>query len=363
MRVRFISTMPRSGYSGGRLLALTMAEALATTGVDVEFIVDEIPEMYQEFRPFSSVSLRPLDFANLSPWADRSVDITVIVPVQGSVALHGEWTRHAVECRSAIVLLNFESPNWFNAVSPYPRPVELWKGWEIVSEHADMVLSISAEGDRWARDYYRAVPSGCVFDHCHPGINSFAADLAPAVPQRLKEIVMLTRIDPHKGFDQLSPLAHRRFRGFRLSVFVGSGDLDARWVRRWRARLERHGVELRVEGAIIGIDKFALLKRAAVLYFPTRFEGFGIPPLEAAYCLLPCACSDLPVLREFGGEAFIYGDPTSTDSMREAVSEAIDHGQQVLAEHERIRQIADIREYGARLLSRLMVLGKKRGGG
>jgi glycosyltransferase involved in cell wall biosynthesis len=362
MKVRFISAMPRKGYSGGRLLALTMAEALATQGVEVDFLVNEIPEMYDEFRPFSSVTLRHVDFANLSPWADREIDVTVIVPVQGSVDLHGEWARHAIECRSKTVLLNFESPNWFNAVSPYPRPVELWQGWEIVSENADMVLSISAEGDRWARDYYQTVPADCVFDYCHPGINSLAADLAPSVAHRSNEIVMLTRIDPHKGFDSISPVAHSSFRGYRLLAFVGTGDPGRSWVRRWTARLGRHGVDFKVAGAITGVEKFALLKRAAVLYFPTRFEGFGIPPLEAAYCLLPCACSDLPVLREFGGEAFTYGDPTSETSMRDAVLKAIESGPSVRAEHDRIRRIADIREYGSRLVRQLEGLMKRRRG-
>jgi len=360
MRVRFISAMPRTGYSGGRLLALTMAEALATQGFEVDFLVNEIPEMYDEFRPFSSVTLRRADFANLSPWADREIDVTVIVPIQGAVDLHGEWARHAVECSSAIVLLNFESPNWFNAVSPYPRSVELWRGWEIVSEHAAMVMSISAEGNRWARDYYQRVPADCLFDFCHPGINSPAADLAPSASHRSNEIVMLTRIDPHKGFDSIAPLAHQILRGYRLLAFVGTGDPGRRWVRRWTSRLERYGVDFKVRGAITGVEKFALLKRAAVLYFPTRFEGFGIPPLEAAYCLLPCACSDLPVLREFGGEAFTYGDPNSEISMRNAVLKAIDSGPAVRAEHERISRIADIREYGARLVRQLKSLTTRR---
>lgn len=363
MKVRFVSTMPKSGYSGGRLLALTMAEALATTGVEVDFLVDAVPEMYDEFRPFSSVKLTTADFSNLCRSADRSIDVTVIVPVQGCVALHGEWVRHGLENNSAVVLLNFESPNWFNAVSPYPRPRELWQGWDLVSEYSDMVMSISQEGDRWARDYYSGASPKCRFGFCHPGINTWAADLAPARQgERSKRIVVLTRIDRHKGFDQLEPLLDSCFRGYRVSVFLGTGNVRQGWVRRWRDRFDKYGVEFEVRNAVIGVDKFALLKSAAAMYFPTRFEGFGLPPLEAAYCNLPCACSDLPVLREFGGRALTYGDPSSVESMRNAVVSALEGGSLVRSEHQRIRAIADIHEYGKRVFRQLeSVVGHRKG--
>ena len=42
----------------------------------------------------------------------------------------------------------------------------------------------------------------------------------------------------------------------------------------------------------------ALMTGAAALLFPSRYEGFGLPPLEAAACGTPAIVSDLPVLRE-----------------------------------------------------------------
>ena len=34
------------------------------------------------------------------------------------------------------------------------------------------------------------------------------------------------------------------------------------------------------------------------MVFPTRFEGFGLPPAEALYCGRPCLAYDIPILRE-----------------------------------------------------------------
>jgi glycosyltransferase involved in cell wall biosynthesis len=45
----------------------------------------------------------------------------------------------------------------------------------------------------------------------------------------------------------------------------------------------------------------AVLTGATALLYPSRYEGFGLPPLEARACGTPALVSDLPVLRESGG--------------------------------------------------------------
>lgn len=53
----------------------------------------------------------------------------------------------------------------------------------------------------------------------------------------------------------------------------------------------------------------ALLQGARLLVFPSLFEGFGIPVLEAFRLGVPVACSDLPALREAAGEAALFFAP------------------------------------------------------
>jgi glycosyltransferase involved in cell wall biosynthesis len=50
----------------------------------------------------------------------------------------------------------------------------------------------------------------------------------------------------------------------------------------------------------------AVYRRAALLLFPSSYEGFGLPVVEAMACGLPVVLSDLPVLREVGGSAAVY---------------------------------------------------------
>jgi glycosyltransferase involved in cell wall biosynthesis len=58
----------------------------------------------------------------------------------------------------------------------------------------------------------------------------------------------------------------------------------------------------------------ALYRRAALVLLPSEREGFGLPLIEAMACGTPVLCSDLPVLREVGGEAAEYcplGEPST----------------------------------------------------
>lgn len=66
-----------------------------------------------------------------------------------------------------------------------------------------------------------------------------------------------------------------------------------------------------------------LYRTSTAMVFPTRFEGFGLPVLEAMAHGCPVLCSDIPVLHEVGGDAAIYFDPTSASAMAEAIDAAL----------------------------------------
>jgi glycosyltransferase involved in cell wall biosynthesis len=71
------------------------------------------------------------------------------------------------------------------------------------------------------------------------------------------------------------------------------------------------------------IDDFAALapyyQTAACLLFPSFYESSGLPPIEAMTFKCPVVVSDIPALRERCGDAAIYCDPHSIDSIRNAV--------------------------------------------
>jgi glycosyltransferase involved in cell wall biosynthesis len=64
----------------------------------------------------------------------------------------------------------------------------------------------------------------------------------------------------------------------------------------------------------------AVYRRASVVLQPSEREGFGLPVIEALACATPVVASDLPVLREVGGEAALYCPVGDVSSWTEAVA-------------------------------------------
>jgi glycosyltransferase involved in cell wall biosynthesis len=70
----------------------------------------------------------------------------------------------------------------------------------------------------------------------------------------------------------------------------------------------------------VGDDDLAALYEGAVcLVFPSKTEGFGIPPLEAMARGCPVIASNIASLLEVGGDAVAYVNPDRGDSWREAI--------------------------------------------
>jgi glycosyltransferase involved in cell wall biosynthesis len=66
-----------------------------------------------------------------------------------------------------------------------------------------------------------------------------------------------------------------------------------------------------------------LYRRAAALVFPSLYEGFGQPPLEAMACGCPVACSDAASLPEVVGAAARLFDPNDPEAIAAAVLEVL----------------------------------------
>ncbi|MFL6018288.1 MAG: glycosyltransferase family 4 protein [Gaiellaceae bacterium] len=84
--------------------------------------------------------------------------------------------------------------------------------------------------------------------------------------------------------------------------------------------LERRGADLR--GYVEKAELAALYRRALCVVLPSRFEGFGLPVLEAMACGTPVVAADEPALREVGGDAAIYADDAGlADAVRRALAD------------------------------------------
>ncbi len=87
--------------------------------------------------------------------------------------------------------------------------------------------------------------------------------------------------------------------------------------------------KLQIQNKIIHLDinndktLSYLYSKAIVFVFPSLYEGFGIPILEAFSCRCPVAASNKSSLPEVGGDAALYFDPSDENSIRETVKRIV----------------------------------------
>ena len=78
-------------------------------------------------------------------------------------------------------------------------------------------------------------------------------------------------------------------------------------------------------GEVTKEELVALYNRADVFVFPSLYEGFGIPPLEAMACGTPVAAANNSSIPEVVGDAAILFDARNTEQIKEAIQQLLDN--------------------------------------
>jgi glycosyltransferase involved in cell wall biosynthesis len=83
-------------------------------------------------------------------------------------------------------------------------------------------------------------------------------------------------------------------------------------------------VRCRIDQQATDADVVEAYRQARVALCPSRFEGFGLTPIEAMASGTPVVASDIPPHREFGGNAITYFPLDDDDALVAAVAAALD---------------------------------------
>jgi alpha-1,3-rhamnosyl/mannosyltransferase len=126
----------------------------------------------------------------------------------------------------------------------------------------------------------------------------------------------------YKNVETLVEAFARLPRDVKL-VLAGRVDVRALHVP---AVVQRLGLEDRVElpGYLPEAELVALFQGASLFAFPSRYEGFGLPPLEAMAAGVPVVCSDAASLPEVVGDAALLVPPDDVDGWARAMQALLD---------------------------------------
>jgi len=157
---------------------------------------------------------------------------------------------------------------------------------------------------------YEGVPASYV-----PGRRAGAGDLT---------FLYVGRRDPYKNLPLLvRALAEVRKRGLQARLRVVGGD-DPRYPEA-RREADTLGINDAIEwsGYVPDDALLSAYQQADVFVLPSRYEGFGLPVLEAMACGTPVICSRTSSLPEVAGDAALMIDPERIESLVDAMSRMI----------------------------------------
>ncbi len=97
-------------------------------------------------------------------------------------------------------------------------------------------------------------------------------------------------------------------------------------------------------GYVKDADIAAIYNLAKLFVFPSIYEGFGIPPLEAQACSCPVVCSNAASLPEVCGDSVVYFDPNDIEDMRNKIQTVLNDKN--LQNELRIKGLENIKRFG-----------------
>lgn len=166
-----------------------------------------------------------------------------------------------------------------------------------------------------------------VYDGAHSNYRPHSDDEKEAIRQRFTDghpfVIFISTILKRKNLANLL-LAFDKVKEDKNNeelklVVVGSRV----W---WQDELEsawngmKHQSDVIFPGRVEPNDLSALLSAAEMLVYPSYFEGFGIPILEAMYAETAVIASRTTSMPEVGGDAVLYIDPSDIDDIAHAIS-------------------------------------------
>lgn len=198
---------------------------------------------------------------------------------------------------------------------------------------ADRIITISKNSRRQIQDYYHVQTNDISIVYPAVDTSVFKKQSRVKIERVVRKyklpkkyILYTGTLEPRKNLNRLLDayelLDERLQKAYGLVLAGGQGWQDAD-INNGIKRLQDKGFSVTVTGYVDDADLPSLYSGGDVFVFPSLYEGFGIPPLEAMACGVPVVTSNNSSLPEAVGNAAMLINADDTRSIAGAITEIL----------------------------------------
>jgi glycosyltransferase involved in cell wall biosynthesis len=192
---------------------------------------------------------------------------------------------------------------------------------------------------KYAKNYYSDYNPSLIYKQLYLTINTFACDGISNSDKENQALFFARFGQKHKNNEAIFNIVRVLPERFRLSVLGNKDAAAPEFIEKLEKAYRQKNITLDFYKNISDKEKFEILKKTKIVFFSSKFEGYGIPPLEAQYMGASVICSDLPVLREVNPLAY-FVDFDDEQQLSEKVQEIINNPQDAMKLRSQVEKIA-----------------------
>jgi len=200
---------------------------------------------------------------------------------------------------------------------------------------ADKIIGVSKFTHDEIIKYYKINPSKVTWAHNAVSEDFSKQDISDDKIKKVKEkyvlpekfILYLGTLQPRKNIPVLIEayaLTKNELHGIKLVIAGGKGHNFDKNIDKCIKKYNLQS-EIVMPGFIDEEDKSAIMKSADIFVFPSLYEGFGIPILEAMSVGTPVIASDIPPHKEIAGSAALFFEPNNPRDLSEKIISLADN--------------------------------------
>ena len=253
------------------------------------------------------------------------------------LGLRNSGIKSVVTIHDLIFLRHPEYYHWFD------RKMYTWKFHQTIKQ-ADRIIAVSECTKRDILEFGKIDPEkiSVIYQSCNPKFTNMptegemeAATKKYDLPERY--LLCVGTIEERKNL----MLAVRSLSLLPEDIHLVAVGKKTKYADKVMETADKTGVSHRLHllSGVSDDELNVIYKKAEVFVYPSRYEGFGIPIIEAIFCGLPVVASTGSCLEEAGGPDCLYVNPDDSEGMAAAIMQLLNN------EEERKRRITSSLEY------------------